>query len=485
MLDAAVRWCIVNSTFTEPIAKPYRVHWNSPLAQRFAVGFIASRSVSEGLAALDHQQAELLAIGAGPSSLALAVAIEELAPADLAGNTLVIEQYENVAWQRGMLLPWTQSQVSFLKDLVTRRNPRSRYSFVNYLHSVGRLDDFINMANFLPFRLEVSGYLSWVAQSLTTVRVEYGRRCVGIEAVTSHGGEVTDWLVRLADGSTIGARNIVVGIGRDPHIPEVFTRLPRERVIHSSEYSTRTADYDPSKPSRIVVVGAAQSAAEMLWETHQRMPLAQCTMVMRTVALNYYQTSPFTNELYFPSFVDEFYAASPTSRRQVLKEMRQTNYAGVTPDMLGLLYRQMYLERLTGTERLRMVSMVDITDARMDGDDVVLTLADRRTGLVDELRCDTVMLGTGFERSVPELVRRAATLIGMDEVRVSRAYRLITPPHVTAACYLQGTNEDSHGVADSLMSVLATRAGEIVNDVLVHRTSNGRLASVSGSAGAG
>src|SRR2546423_3096035 len=120
----------------------------------------------------DHHRAEVLAIGAGPSNLALAVAIEELAPDDLARRTLVIEQHDGVAWQRGMLLPWAQSQVSFLKDLVTLRNPRSRFSFVNYLHSVGRLDDFVNMGSFLPFRLEISDYLSWVTQSLEKVRVE-------------------------------------------------------------------------------------------------------------------------------------------------------------------------------------------------------------------------------------------------------------------------------------------------------------------------
>ena len=65
-----------------------------------------------------HQEVEILAIGAGPSNLALAVAVEELAPAEIAANTLVIEKHENIVWQRGMMLPWTQSQVSFLKDLV-------------------------------------------------------------------------------------------------------------------------------------------------------------------------------------------------------------------------------------------------------------------------------------------------------------------------------------------------------------------------------
>ena len=89
---------------------------------------------------MTHHEVELLAIGAGPSNLALAVALEELGPPDLARGTLVIERDADIAWQRGMLLPDALSQVSFLKDLVTLRNPRSRFSFLNHLHSVGRLD---------------------------------------------------------------------------------------------------------------------------------------------------------------------------------------------------------------------------------------------------------------------------------------------------------------------------------------------------------
>jgi L-ornithine N5-monooxygenase len=372
-------------------------------------------------------------------------------------------------WQRGMLLPWTQSQVSFLKDLVTLRNPLSRFSFVNYLHSVGRLDDFVNMASFLPFRLEISDYLQWVAKSLGLVRVEYSRECTGIETMSAEGdGVVTGWLARMADGSTIAARNLAIGTGRDAHVPAAFAGLPRERVIHSSEYSRRIADVDPQAPHRVVVVGAAESAAEMLWETYQRFPRAQCTMIIRSVGLDYYQTSKFTNELYFPSYTDKFFAAPEQTRQQVLDAMRRTNYAAVTPEMLDTLFRQIYLERLTGEPRLSMVTMVDVEAAEMVDGEIVLTLNDRMRACRDELRCDLVLLGTGFEGRPPSLVRDLADACGVGDVRVSRNYRMITPPDITAGCYLQGSNEATHGMADSLISVLAVRAGEIVTDLLAH-----------------
>lgn len=70
----------------------------------------------------------------------------------------MVERETAVEWQPGLLLPWAKSQVSFLKDLVTLRNPNSEFSFVNYLHSVGWLDDFINLASFTPYRVEISEY---------------------------------------------------------------------------------------------------------------------------------------------------------------------------------------------------------------------------------------------------------------------------------------------------------------------------------------
>jgi len=64
---------------------------------------------------MPNREVELLAVGAGPANLALAVALEELAPTELAENSLVIERAEAVEWQSGLLMPWTRSQVSFLK----------------------------------------------------------------------------------------------------------------------------------------------------------------------------------------------------------------------------------------------------------------------------------------------------------------------------------------------------------------------------------
>ncbi|WP_409492335.1 lysine N(6)-hydroxylase/L-ornithine N(5)-oxygenase family protein [Amycolatopsis sp. cmx-11-12] len=414
-----------------------------------------------------NRDVELLAVGAGPSNLALAVALEELAPG-LARDSVLIERDEEVSWQRGMLLPEALSQVSFLKDLVTLRNPCSRFSFLNYLHATNRLNEFVNMGSFVPYRVELADYLKWTADSLSLVDLQRGKECLDITPVWTDG-TLTGWETKVADGETIRSRYLVVGAGRDARIPDQLRTVNQDRVIHSTQYLPRVAKLRKDFPYRVAVIGAGQSAAELFCSVQNDLPECKPTMVMRSIGLNYYESSKFNNELFFPSHVDTFFDALPDAREQMLKEMHHTNYSGLAPGTMDSLYRTVYLDRLSGRSRLRMITMNDITDARDDGDEVVLELTDRRTGEVQELRTDLVLLGTGFSPEMPRMVQEIAKSIGLSEIKVTRDYRLEIDQPATAAVYLQGVNEATHGIADSLLSVLAPRANDILQDILAHR----------------
>src|ERR1044072_1421654 len=89
---------------------------------------------------------DLVGVGFGPSNLALAIAVAERTASgsprpDGHGGRLsarFVERQASFGWHRGMLLEGATMQVSFLKDLVTLRNPSSRYGFLCYLHEPGR-----------------------------------------------------------------------------------------------------------------------------------------------------------------------------------------------------------------------------------------------------------------------------------------------------------------------------------------------------------
>ena len=117
---------------------------------------------------------DLIMIGCGPSNLAVSVALEEKRKTSNITTSIILEKDDSVCWHRGMLFPEAQSQVSFLKDLVTQRDPTSKFSFLNFLHKTQRLDQFINLQTFNPFRLEISNYLQWVADNLKKTQIVYG-----------------------------------------------------------------------------------------------------------------------------------------------------------------------------------------------------------------------------------------------------------------------------------------------------------------------
>lgn len=416
------------------------------------------------------QDVEVLLIGAGPSNLALAVAIEESGVGRLAENTLVLEQYPDVKWQRNLLLPWARSQVSFLKDLVTLRNPQSRFSFLNYLHQQGQLDDFVNLSTFNPYRWQLSAYQQWVADGLEHVRIRYNARTERIDPRLAEDGSIAGWTVTLSDGDTITCRDLVVGTGRDAHVPEVFRDLPQDRVVHSTQYSGRMAELPADRrPRRPVVIGGAQSAAEMFMALHQDIPESEPTLVVRAIGLQNYQTSKFVNELFYPSFVDEFYDMLPEARAQVLDEMRLTNYAGLAPPFLEEIYSMLYQQKMLGRQRSSVRHLTEVVGARTDGDEIVLDLRDRKSGKVEPLRCDMVFLGTGYDPRMPALVNDLTERIGLTDVNVSRRYRVDLGESAWGAIYLQGVNEQTHGIADSLISVLAHRSQDITEDLLDRR----------------
>ena len=155
---------------------------------------------------------DVVGVGFGPSNLGLAIAIEEHNH-ERGPNPAIaaefIEAKPEFGWHTGMLIPGTTMQISFLKDLASQRNVRSRYTFLSYLTDRGRLSDFINHQTFFPTRLEFHDYLEWAAARVAAT-VHYGTRAV---AVRDEG----DWLaidvVRDGQSSTLRARAVGAASG--------------------------------------------------------------------------------------------------------------------------------------------------------------------------------------------------------------------------------------------------------------------------------
>jgi L-ornithine N5-oxygenase len=251
---------------------------------------------------------DLICVGFGPASLAIAIALHDARKAqaalpglsnlrDAPPRVLFLERQEAFGWHSGMLLPGAKMQISFVKDLATMRDPRSHFTFLNYLHKKGRLAQFTNLDTFLPRRIEYADYMTWCASHFEDV-VQYGQEVSEVTAMAQGGSQVTGWRIEARDVKTrtsqyFSARNIVLATGGKPQIPPPFPEH-HERVIHSSNYRHAIGRALPDRAAayNIAVVGSGQSSAECFHNLQSRYPNSKTRLLIRGSALRPSDDSP-------------------------------------------------------------------------------------------------------------------------------------------------------------------------------------------------
>lgn len=433
---------------------------------------------------------DLVGVGFGPSNLALGVAVTER-NAERAGEgggddpvtAVFLERQARFGWHRGMLIEDATMQVSFLKDLVTLRNPASSFSFLCYLRDRGRLIDFINHKNLFPLRVEFHDYLEWAAARVDDM-VCYGHDVTAVAPVTQDGAVVAfDVLVRNSAGgtSTYRARNLVLASGLQPLLPPGV--VASRRIWHNRDLLTNIDRLGPADPARIVVVGAGQSAAEVTAYLHERFPAAEVCAVFSRYGYSPADDSPFANRIFDPAAVDDFYGAPDPVKAMLMDYHGNTNYSVVDAELIENLYRRMYREKVLGAPRLRMVNVSRLVAAQEGTAGVRVTIEAMTTGERSVLDADLLVCATGYAQADPfPLLGDLAARCERDELgrpRVERDYRVRTDDAVRPGIYLQGGTEHTHGITSSLLSNTAVRCGEILDSIDARRP--GR-APVTGSA---
>ncbi|MBW4721258.1 lysine N(6)-hydroxylase/L-ornithine N(5)-oxygenase family protein [Saccharothrix obliqua] len=420
---------------------------------------------------------DVLGVGFGPSNLALAIAVTEhnatARPEDVV-TAHFLERQAAFGWHRGMLIDDATMQVSFLKDLVTLRNPVSSFSFLNYLHGKGRLVDFINHKNLFPLRVEFHDYFEWAADRVDDL-VSYRHDVVSVAPVVVDGA-VTHFDVTSTTASgereVRRARNLVLATGLRACLPEGVTQT--DRVWHNRDFLHRVTALE--NPKRLVVVGAGQSGAEVAAFLHDRFRDAEVCAVFARYGYSPADDSSFANRIFDPNAVDDFYGAPEEVKRKLMEYHANTNYAVVDNDLIADLYRRVYREKVLGEQRLRLLNMSRVARQEEHPDGVRVTVESLADGSRETLDADAVVYATGYREADPTaLLGDLAGRCARDErgrLRVDRDYRLATGDDVVGGIYLQGGTEHTHGISSSLLSNTSVRVGEILRSVLDHRGPN-------------
>ncbi|NDI34859.1 SidA/IucD/PvdA family monooxygenase [Chengkuizengella sediminis] len=416
---------------------------------------------------------DVVGIGFGPSNLALAIAIEE---SEKKLSSLFFESQKCFAWHGDMLMENMQLQVSFLKDLVTLRNPQSYYSFLNYLKVKNRLNDFINLRDFYPTRIEYNDYFCWAAEQFSN-QVRYQTKVVSLEPYVQddeYSIKYTKVVVEnMEDGSIneVLAKNVIVATGGVPNTP-AHINLDSKHIIHTKQFLHKLKNNypDQNQPYEFVVVGSGQSAAEIFNYLIDHYKNAKIKSVMKQFAFKQSDDSPFVNEIFHNEITDFVYNLPTDQRNSFIKNYQDTNYSVVDVDLIKEIYKKVYIQKVADQHRFKILPFMELKTL-VETEQGVRGRFLNREGGYEELKADAYFLATGYKRKIPSILNNIFTYLEKDEtgnLKVERSHRVLSKDRFSPSIYVQGFNEKTHGLSDTLLSIIPFRVEDILEDI-IHR----------------
>jgi L-ornithine N5-oxygenase len=415
---------------------------------------------------------DLVGIGFGPSHIGLAVSLYEDYKEETEGKKITFFEAKNKhGWHHPMMLPSAKMQISFMKDLCFLRNPKSHFTFVNYLHEHRRLSSFANLRDFNPSRKEFDDYLRWVAGHFNHV-TRYSSWVQSILPV-KEDNQVVALDVTVNDMLTgniqvVRTQNLAIAIGGEPAMP-VACASPH--VFHSSQLLEKLSEYDENERYRFLVVGSGQSAAEIYQYLITRYRNADVRVASSGIGFKQADDSEYVNEVFDNEMIDRFYHLDPDNRQALIRKHFDTNYSVADLAIIQSLYREEYEALISGdVDRFGMLKFKRLTNVVEYNKALSVTLVSTLDGERQELEVDVVICATGYSRKNNLALLDSLKPYWAESAhipRLSRNYALQMTANFKPNIYIQGMSEHTHGLSDTLLSVISRRShevgGEIVN----------------------
>ena len=405
----------------------------------------------------EEQILDLAGVGIGPFNMSVAALLE---PHSSELSSLFFDRQAEFSWHPGLLLPEGSVQVSFMKDPVTLADPTSRYSFLSYMHEKRRLYRFI-IAGFPKIkRMEFNQYFRWVCDSLPNVR--FGHPVEGVDLAG-------DRLVLDLGTRRVSARNVVLGTGLAPKIPECARPHVGDTVFHSGQYLHKKL---APGGKRVVVVGGGQSGAELvnhLLTSEPELP-GHLTWLARRGNFLPLDDTPFVEEFFTPSYSEYFFRLPAAKREELIKEQRFAS-DGVNAELLAAIYRRLYeLEFLESPGR--MFSLRIATELRQmrpaAGGGWELVVHDRVHGETHAIEADIVVLATGFGFQLPACLEPLEDRLALDDegrYHMREDYSIVWDGPPELKIFAQNAARHCRGVPDPNLSLMAWRSATIINSL--------------------
>ncbi|KAK5442715.1 hypothetical protein LTS15_010922 [Exophiala xenobiotica] len=430
------------------------------------------------------QPLDLVCIGFGITALSVAIALHERQSLD---NTLFLESQPQSSWKPCPDIPAPRLRTSFLNDLITSENPRSKFTFTNYLHATNRLVVYANSSHLCPSRELFSGYLKWCADRLQ-LRKGFQKQVSNITPVTNGAGRVSCWKVTVSDTVTgkqevLLTKQVICSMEPQPKISAILSQADMDVSI---AHSTDSLDYVPATlkrtagEARIAIIGDGQSAAEVFEYVQSIRGTHQAVWFTKDAVLRGSDSTPFVMDVVRRP-TNEAGRTLPAELRRKAMDCADPLASGhaIEDSMLRDLYDSQYRQSVKEADPSRWQYQIKFSHQlavarKTSSGQIALSLKCLNNDEGDYSGLfDLVIAATGYDRSGHErTMRQLSDLVDGHHLSVNRDYQVNFRKGLLAedcGLWLQGSLGEADDVDDALYPILAERSRRIAESMIRQR----------------
>ena len=318
-------------------------------------------------------------------------------------------------------------------------------------------------------RLEYDHYCKWVTRQLSCL--QFGSNVLDIH-VSDHFYEVV--IEQDSKISTVKSKNIVLGTGSVPFLPDCIKQLANElpeQVLHTADYKNL---FNLDKKSKIVVLGSGQSSAEVFQslldqqigkDDKSRYELDWITRAQGFLQMEY---SKLALEYSTPGYVEYFYSL-PQKLKDNLLSKQGLFYKGISSSTITSIYNKLY-HRSVGQAPMPvslrsacvLIAAVKTQDGRIE-----LTFNHMDQNEEFSIVADALIAGTGYVHTLPTCIKGLSGELHFDHkgrLQIDKEYRALHngPGNI----FVQNGELHTHGFGAPDLGLGAWRAAKIANKFL-------------------